>query len=218
MHNLPIVIYTAGSYGNQVLRILNKNPAQKVLTYDGLQAEYQYTRPTFGGHHTSTEDDVEPPVIKVTYDDNDISLINRNKWTKVAEHLEGQANNTFPNSPNKKLYTMAIHVCNLLDTNNHFRSIQNKSTMEFPCATFRQNDSVWIENFKEIEEKFKIPHDPAHIISHYTTFQSAQQQLIHDETQASDDIAKSYELGKLYYQKHKNNYNIDYFDNVLQLM
>lgn len=214
MDNLPIVIYTAGSYGNQVLRVLNKNPAQKVLTYDGLEAEYKHTRPTFAEHHLSTEDSVEPPIVKVTYGDNDISIINRNKWTKVAEHLEEQADKTFPGNINRQLYTMAIHVCNLLDENNHFRLIQKTDTVEFKCETFRQNLDAWVTNFKKVEETFNIPHDADHIASHYQTFQIAQQKIFEDERTSNDDIAKSFKLGKIYYQKYKNNYNVNYFNEI----
>ena len=123
MHNKPTLLYSAGCYGAFCLQMLNLNRIIPSQSYHDQAVDCQYTQDNRPDHHLVSEKDIESPIIKITYIDDDVDLINRNKWTKVENHLKEQALATFPNNKNKELYTMAIHKCNLLHEDNQFKKL-----------------------------------------------------------------------------------------------
>ena len=80
----PTVLYTAGSYGAFLNNVLNEqnvtaNESYHTVNYNRKETN---TTPNFTKHHVLKEDDIDGPVIKITYSDGNIAMINRNKWTK----------------------------------------------------------------------------------------------------------------------------------------
>ena len=216
----PTILYTAGSYGGLLVRIINNAPPLIAETYHLENWNLQYTLPArrvFVGndHHLVFENKIEGPIIKITYDNDDISLINRNKWHKIKNHLLEQANKTYPNNPNKKIYTMSIHVCDLLGS-TLFKSIEKKETSEFKFKFFTQNLSVWKYQFGKLHDTLGIPLNNLALAEHYDCFQKGQEIILKKHRDDNDDIAKSYKLGKKYYSIHHNKYNEDYFNQLFK--
>ena len=214
MVSKPTLLYTAGSYGGLLSRIINNAPPLIAETYHSKNLDLQYTLPTRNDHHLVSENDIEGRVIKITYDNNDISLINRNKWHKVKDHLLEQSNRSYPNNPNKEIYTMAIHVCDLLGA-TLFKSIEKKETIEFKFKFFTQDLSAWKYQFGKIHNTLRIPFNNLTIAEHYDCFQKGQEIILNKHRDDNDDIAKSYKLGKKYYSVHHNHYNEDYFNQLI---
>jgi len=167
-----------------------------------------------GNHHIMSEKDINGHVTKITYTDDDIDLINRNKWTKVQGHLDEQSIKTFPNNSNRNLYTMAIYKCDLLDKTNHFKSIEKNSNLEVKFKWFLQSMEQWLINFGNIFKALSIQINENKIKEYYNIFTRSQQEILEQHSQSNDLIAKSNQLGKMYFDRHGNEYNELYFDKL----
>ena len=119
------LLYEAGCYGEFVFRMLNLQEMEAKDRYTATDFTPTFTNKYLGSHHLTEEADIEGHVTKITYSDKHVNLINRNKWTKLKGHLEEQANKTFPNVSNSRLYTIAVNMCNLL-SNSSFKQMQKK--------------------------------------------------------------------------------------------
>ena len=214
MHDKATLLYTAGSYGSFLLNILNKNEISPSEYYHDKHIDYKFTNGNIYNHHLLKEHDLTNTVIKITYTDNDISLINRNKWHKVQNHLQEQSLKTFPNNKNKELYSMAIHVCNLLDKNNHFRKIENYNNIEVKFNWFLEDFNSWLKNFGNVFKKLDIPFDSSLLERQHIIFNKSQQNILKQEKYGNDLISKSYKLAKKYFLKYNTEYSEMYFDNI----
>lgn len=212
----PTLLYTAGSYGAFLLFVLNQNEITVGESYHNKAIVYRNTNENIDNHHLIDENVVGHKVIKITYQDNDISLINRNKWHKVTGHLESQASATFPNNPNKELYTMAIHVCNLLDKNNHFRAMQNNQNIEFKFEWFLQDFDSWVSTFGKTFQKMQVAMDLNLLRSQFDAFNQSQRAILQAEQNANDLISRSYSLAKKYFSKYNNQYSELYFNEIFE--
>jgi hypothetical protein len=213
MTGKPHLLFTAGSYGHLLLRILNHVPPLVAENYHETKYEVKYTKTIMGDHHLRNENSLENPVIKITYRDQDVNLINRNKWTKVRNHLEEQSNKTYPDSPNRQIYTMAIHVCELLGP-NHFKKILNDSTIEFKFSYFHESLEVWRYQFNRLYDIFKIPKNDLLVSQYYDNFLEGQSSILEKHKEDNDDIAESFRLGKEYYRLYNNDYSLIRFDSL----
>jgi hypothetical protein len=213
MADKPYILFTAGSYGHLLTRIINHVPPLVAENYHETEYGTKYTNICMDDHHLVDETTIDGPVIKITYEDNDVSLINRNKWTKVRGHLQEQSEKTYPKSPNKQIYTMAIHVCELLGP-NHFKKVLNDKTVEFKFSHFHDSLEVWQNEFNRVYDQFKIPKNELLVTQYYNNFQKGQSSIMKKHLANADDIAESFRLGKKYYSLHKRNYNLAMFDNV----
>ena len=209
------LLYPAGCYGEFFFRMLNLKETTESLSYD---AHFQpvNTKKYNVNHHIMSEDDINDHVTKITYTESDIDLINRNKWTKVVGHLEEQSIKTFPNNPNRELYTMSIYNCDLLNINNHFRKIEKKSNLEVKFEWFLYSIEQWLINFGKIFETLGIDIEESVIRNFYNVFTNSQKLILEQHKENNDLIAKSNYLGKIYFKKYGNQYNEMYFDNVLK--
>jgi hypothetical protein len=214
MDNKPTVLYSAGTYGAYLLHVLNHNKIPISEAFHPHSIEYKYTNHNFKNHHLTLEQQVNTPVIKITYDNNDISLINRNKWTKVKGHLEEQSKKTYPNNINKELYTMAIHICLLLDENNHFRRLDNKNNFEFKFNWFLTDSETWLKNITNCCKRFNIAIDETYFVDSHKNFLQGQQDILKKHKENNDIIAKSNKLGNLYFLKHKTNFDEKEFNKL----
>ena len=213
MADKPDILFTAGSHGHLLTRIINHVPPLVAENYHETEYEVKYTKSVMGDHHLVDETTIDGPVIKITYEDNDVSLINRNKWTKVRDHLQEQSEKTYPESPNKEIYTMAIHVCELLGP-NHFKKILNDQTVEFKFSHFHDSLEVWQSGFGKIYDQFEIPSNELLVTEYYDNFQKGQSLIMSKYLEDTDDIAESFRLGKKYYSLHNKNYDLSMFDSV----
>ena len=213
MADKPYILFTAGSYGHLLTRIINHVPPLVAENYHETDYDVKYTKSIMGDHHLVDETTINGPVIKITYEDNDVSLINRNKWTKVRDHLQEQSEKTYPTSPNKQIYTMAIHVCELLGP-NHFKKVLNDQTVEFKFSHFHDSLEVWQKEFSRVYDLFEIPRNELLVIQYYDNFQKGQSSIMSKHLADADDIAESFRLGKKYYSLHNRNYDVSMFDNV----
>tara|TARA_Y100000592_G_scaffold86830_1_gene140610 strand:- start:27 stop:695 length:669 start_codon:yes stop_codon:yes gene_type:complete len=204
----PTILYSAGTYGALLLRILN-NANPTVSESYHLHSDYfecKYTMPNREDHHLISEHAIEGDVVKITFTEDDVDLINRNKWTKVVEHLKTQAEKTFPNNPNRNLYTMAIHVCNLL-ADKQFKQAEKDDTQIFKFEHFLGCIGTWKNKFNHLFEHYQIPFDVSLIEKHYDCFQKGQENILEKNKKQNDDIHQSYILGKEYFKLYQNNFD-----------
>jgi len=209
------LLYPAGCYGEFFFRMLNLKETTESLSYSAHFKPIN-TEEYNGNHHIMSEKDITSHVTKITYTDDDIDLINRNKWTKVQGHLDEQSIKTFPNNSNRNLYTMAIYKCDLLDKNNHFKSIEKNSNLEVKFKWFLQSMEQWLINFGEIFKTLGIDIEESVIANFYNVFTNSQKSIFEQHKKNNDLIARSNYLGKIYFKKYGNQYNEMYFDNVLK--
>ena len=207
------LLYPAGCYGEFFFRMLNLKETTESLSYN---AHFKpiHTEEYNSNHHIMSEKDINGHVTKITYTDDDIDLINRNKWTKVQGHLDEQSIKTFPNNSNRNLYTMAIYKCDLLDKNNHFKSIEKNSNLEVKFKWFLQSMEQWLINFGNIFKALSIQINENKIKEYYNIFTRSQQEILEQHSQSNDLIAKSNRLGKMYFDRHGNEYNELHFDKL----
>ena len=213
MADKPHILFTAGSFGSLLTRIINHVPPLVAENYHDTKYAVKYTKGVMSDHHLVDETTINGPVIKITYEDNDVSLINRNKWTKVRGHLQQQSEKTYPESPNKEIYTMAIHVCELLGP-NHFKKVLNDHTVEFKFSHFYDSLEVWQNEFNRVYDQFEIPKNEFLVTQYYENFQKGQSSIMNNHIADADDIAESFRLGKKYYSLYKSNYGLSMFDSV----
>ena len=207
------MLYTAGSYGALLLRILNQNSPIISQAYHSYGFDTPNTEPNRPDHHLLKEGDIKGQVIKITYTNDDVNLINRNKWQKVDGHLEEQAIKTFPNHPHREIYTMAIHVINLI-ADNHFKTLDRSDTIEFKFSNFLQPIEDWCMHFKEIFDKLGIEYNEKTIKDYFNAFQDGQKDILEQHKQKNDDVFLSYMVGKDYFATYGNDINQNYFDGV----
>lgn len=214
MYPKPTLIYTAGTYGGIFQRVVNKDNPLVAEVYHNTQGKCEVLNPSPDNHHLLSEDEIDGPIIKITYNDSNISLINRNKWTKLAEHLPEQADMTFKKNPNSQLYVMAIHVCDLLGDNN-FKKLTKENTVEFKFDYFIGELNVWKNQFKMVMDFLKADFEDANLTAHYDAFKKGQEKIWKKHLENNDDIARSYSIGKRYFSLYNNNYVEDYFDRLI---
>jgi len=214
MHKKPTLLYSAGCYGGFCLQMLNLNKIIANESYHTETTEYLYTQPNRSDHHLVREDDIDSVVIKITYTDQDVDLINRNKWTKVTGHLKEQAIATFTNNKNKELYTMAIHKCNLLDNDNQFKKIIKRDTIEIKFNWFLGDLNVWLSVFGDVFKKLKIPTSDQYLQNCFEIFNKSQEPIFRAHKEKNDLIEESNKLATIYFKKYKNEYSEFYFDQI----
>jgi len=214
MHKKPTLLYSAGCYGAFCLQMLNLNEIIANKSYHNQSTDYQYTQPNRPDHHLIKEEDIDYPIIKITYTDEDVDLINRNKWTKVENHLKEQAIATFPNNKNKELYTMAIHKCNLLNNDNQFKKVIKEDTLEIKFNWFLGDLDIWLLKFYKVFETLKIPTNKEHLQKCFNVFNKSQELILKAHRQKNDLIEESNKLATIYFQKYKNEYSEFYFDKI----
>ena len=214
MHKKPTLLYSAGCYGAFCLQMLNLNEIVSAEFYHDQPIDYRYTQNNRPDHHLVGEENIESPIIKITYTDDDIDLINRNKWTKVENHLKEQALATFPNNKNKELYTMAIHKCNLLDKDNQFKKIIKKDTVEIKFNWFLHDLEGWLLVFYNVFERLQIPAKHEYLKNCYAVFHAGQKSILKAHQEKDDLIEQSNQLAEIYFKKHGNEYSEFYFDQI----
>jgi hypothetical protein len=203
MHKKPTLLYSAGCYGAFCLQMLNLNEIMPSHSYHNQLTDYRYTQTNRPDHHLINEKDIDSLVIKITYTDDDVDLINRNKWTKVENHLKEQALVTFPNNKNNELYTMAIHKCNLLDKDNQFKKIIRKDTVEIRFSWLFYDLENWLLEFYNIFERLQIPVRHVYLKNCYDIFHMSQAPILKAHQEKNDLIEQSNQLANIYFQKHK---------------
>lgn len=214
MRNKPTLLYSAGCYGGFCIQMLNLHKIIPSQAYHERQVNYRYTQKNRPDHHLIDEQNVKSPIIKITYMDQDADLINRNKWTKVDNHLKDQALATFPNSKNKELYTMAIHKCNLLDEHNQFKKIIKQDTIEIKFSWFLLDLEEWLLQFYDIFERCEIPVEQEYLKTCHNIFRTSQEHILKAHQEKKDLIEQSNQLANTYFKKYKNEYSEFYFDQI----
>ena len=181
------LLWAPGTYGEYTLRLFNNNYVPiNVNEYGVLKREVKNTHPKRKDHHLIQEEQVDTHTTKITYEKGDENLINRNKWFKLQEHLEEQANLTYPNSKNKKIYTIAINKCNLLDQNNIFRKITRDTTLEIKFKTYLESASKFANIFEQVFEQLRISFNKNLIISSHSNFLKGQEEIFQNHKTGND--------------------------------
>jgi|MDTC01.1.fsa_nt_gb hypothetical protein len=209
------LLWAPGTYGEYTLRLFNNNYVPiNVNEYGVLKREVKNTHPKRKDHHLIQEEQVDTHTTKITYEKGDENLINRNKWFKLQEHLEEQANLTYPNSKNKKIYTIAINKCNLLDQNNIFRKITRDTTLEIKFKTYLESASKFANIFEQVFEQLRISFNKNLIISSHSNFLKGQEEIFQNHKTGNDIFAEGNILGEKYYQQYGLNFNESNFDKI----
>ena len=197
-----------------LIQMLNLNQIMPSQSYHTQTINYRYTQPRRPDQHLINEEDVDSLIIKITYTNQNVDLINRNKWTMVENHLKEQALVTFPNNKNNELYTMAIHKCNLLDENNQFKKIIKKDTVEIKFDWFFYDLKSWLLEFYNIFERLQIPVKQVYLKNCYDILHISQAPILKAQQEKDDLIEQSNQLANIYFQKYKNEYSEFYFDQI----
>lgn len=214
MHKTTL-LWAPGTYGEYTLRLLNKNSIpNNVQEYGVLKRQVQNTLPKRADHHLIEEDKVDTHVTKITYKVGDENLINRNKWCKLQEHLEEQSMKTFPNNKNRKVYTIAINKCNLLDSHNIFKKITKKTTLEIKFEWYLEPADKFAENFANIFDQLNIPIQKDELISSHSNFLQGQKEIFDAHKKNNDIFAEGNQLGEKYYQQYGLNFSEINFDKI----
>jgi hypothetical protein len=208
------LLYTAGSNGEFTFRFLNQFKINPNISYTAWDEPPKFTEKYRGDHHLIREEDVDGHVTKITYNDENIDLINRNKWTKVKGHLEEQSKKTYPNNKNNEIYTMAIYKCLLLDKNNHFKKIYKENNIEIKFSWFFQSFKDWMKNFSNVFEKLNIPTKEEIILEYYNAFNVGQKEILDKHNRSNDLIFLSNKLGQNYFEKYQTNFSEQKFDEI----
>jgi len=199
----PTVLYTAGSYGAFLNNVLNEqnvtaNESYHTVNYNRKETN---TTPNFTKHHVLKEDDIDGPVIKITYSDGNIAMINRNKWTKYPYDLEEQSKKLHPKHKNRELYTMARYAIDLMRPDNHFRKIEKETTYEFKMDWFR-NEDIFVEQTIKCSQHFGFNLNKTLIQNSHIKFMEGQQNILTAHFTNSDSIAHANSLASVYYDRH----------------
>lgn len=211
-------MYPAGCYGEFIFRFLNQFDTLPHLSYQAWTEIPKHTKKHRDDHHIIKEDDVEGHVTKITYTNNNVDLINRNKWTKVIGHLDEQSEKTFPKNKNKKVYTMAIYKCLLLDDKNHFKKISIEGNTEIKFSWFLENLQKWVENFSNLFDILGISVKHESIIKFHDIFLQSQKPIMEDHKTAKDEIYLGNKLGQVYFEKHGIDFSEQKFDEIYLTM
>ena len=198
------------------MRILNLTE-MSVQTHFDLPKQYTNTTPKRADHHLIDEDRVDGHITKITFTNDNADLINRNKWMKLPKHLEEQANKTFFNDKNAKLFTIACNKVNLLNPNNIFKKINNKNTVEVKFMDFHLNSTEFINLFLEIFLRLKIKVTKEYIQQSKEIFDISQSQILEAHNQKKNDlIYDGNKLGEIYFKTFGNNIKTENFQKLLK--
>ena len=209
------ILFEAGTYGQFLIRVLNQNDltAQIHFSTDGLR--YVNTTHKRKDHHLIDDDELDSHVTKITFEDSDADLINRNKWTKLPEHLSEQANKTFPGDHNSKLYTIASGKINLLNPKNFFKKIKKEQNLEFKFKYFHYDIIDYTNHMDDLFSKLKIQVSKDYIENSKKIFDIGQESVLRAHDSQNDIIHDGNKLGELYFQKFGNNIHIDNFKKLI---
>ena len=197
------------------MRILNLTEIS-IQTHFDLPKEYINTTPKRADHHLIDEDYVDGHITKITFTNDDADLINRNKWTKLPEHLKDQANNTFVGNKNAELFTIACNKINLLNPNNIFKKIKNKETLEIKFKTFHLGTIEFVTFFLELFSKLKIKVTKNYLEQCKSMFDISQENILKENNNKNDLIHEGNKLGELYFKTFSNDIKTENFEKLLK--
>ena len=209
-----IIHFVPGGYGHFLEGLLNKT----LKVHEDNLSDFHWIDKTYSDIVFEKTHDMEKESdefhIKVTFNESNVDLINRNKWTKVKGHLEEQAIRTFPDNSNRELYTIAIYKCDLLNQNNHFKKLENPSNLEIKFNWFLSNCENWLFNFGNIFKSLFIPITDNKLEDYYNIFSTSQQSIIKQHQENNDLIAEANIFGEKYFKKYGCDYNELYFNEM----
>lgn len=152
-------------------------------------------------------------IIKITYSENDVDLINRNKWKKWPHNFEQSKQEAFLSSNDidestKEIVTKSYFRSYLLKDMINWNNKVNGQTVEIPFNFFLLKKEEWITYASKIFEQCQIDYDVDYIQTAYSIFQSTQNSIINDhyenklkEWKDKDIIEKSNLVSNFYFYK-----------------
>jgi len=209
------VLFEAGTYGQFLIKVLNLSLLTEQTHFLLPGITYVNTTPKRADHHLIDDDELDSHVTKITFEDSDSDLINRNKWTKLPEHLDEQANLTFPKDSNSKLYTIACSKINLLDPKNFFKKIKKEQNFEFKFKYFHYDIKNYIIQVDNLFSKLKIKVSKNYLENSKKTFDNSQESIKKAHDIKNDLIHEGNKLGELYFQKFGNNIKKENFQKLI---
>ena len=209
------VLFEAGTYGQFLIKVLNLCVLTEQTHFLLPGIIYVNTTPKRVDHHLIDDNELDSHVTKITFEDSDSDLINRNKWTKLPEHLDEQANLTFPKDPNSKLYTIACSKINLLDPKNFFKKIKKESNFEFKFKYFHYDITNYTIQVDNLFSKLKIQVEKNYLENSKKTFDKSQEFIKKAHDFKNDLIHEGNQLGALYFQKFGNNIQKENFQKLI---
>tara|TARA_R100000081_G_C4774447_1_gene147668 strand:+ start:108 stop:752 length:645 start_codon:yes stop_codon:yes gene_type:complete len=209
------VLFEAGTYGQFLIKVLNLCVLTEQTHFLLPGIIYVNTTPKRADHHLIDDNELDSHVTKITFEDSDSDLINRNKWTKLPEHLDEQANLTFPKDPNSKLYTIACSKINLLDPKNFFKKIKKESNFEFKFKYFHYDITNYTIQVDNLFSKLKIQVAKNYLENSKKTFDKSQESIKKAHDIKNDLIHEGNQLGALYFQKFGNNIQKENFQKLI---
>ena len=214
--NKTTVLFEAGTYGQFLLKLLNLTEISITEHFEFPYITYTNTTPKRSDHHLIEEKEIKGHVTKITFDNLDADLINRNKWTKLPEHLEEQANKTFYNDKNAKLFTIACNKINLLSPNNIFKKVASTNTLEVKFKSFHFDIPNFIYYFIDIFSKLNIPITKDYLERSKKNFDISQNNIIEANNKKNDLIHDGNILGQMYFDTFGNNIQTENFQKLIK--
>ena len=214
--NKTTVLFEAGTYGQFLLKLLNLTEISITEHFEFPYITYTNTTPKRSDHHLIEEKEIKGHVTKITFDNLDSDLINRNKWTKLPKHLEEQANKAFSNDKNAKLFTIACSKINLLSPNNIFKKVANANTLEVKFKSFHYDITNFIDFFIDIFSKLNIPITKDYLERSKKNFDISQNNIIEANNKKNDLIHDGNILGQMYFDTFGNNIQTENFQKLIK--
>ena len=210
------LIYEAGCYGEFTFNLLNLQDIKPGTRYNAHTFTPTYTGDFLTNHHLVKEHEVSGHITKITFENKHVDLINRNKWTKVTGGMEHFTSQSFPEHTNKSILAIAIGKINMLNENNHFKSMENKDNLELKLDNFFLDCEEWILSFGNMLDVLKIPHQPQYLRKCYDTFMISQEKILNSKS--NDEIGLGNLLGQFYFERYGTDVNQVRLEKMLELL
>ena len=192
------VHFKGGSYGNFLILMLSNTK----FDLQSKATDYHYPFNNENKWHRSHSEVVQihPNNIKIAYDESDIDLIFRLKWSKTAQDLQVQMekwNGKSVDDTTKKIVTASWYKLHLYQDREYWNR-PTRNTFFINFKTFWLPKEQYIGAWQRIFTGLNLPFDQAHCESLYEHFNRTQAVFLQNKT---DWILQSINLCNAYMKK-----------------
>ncbi len=192
------VHFKGGSYGNFLILMLSNTK----FDLQSKATDYHYPFNNENKWHRSHSEVVQihPNNIKIAYDESDIDLIFRLKWSKTAQDLQIQMekwNGKSVDDTTKKIVTASWYRLHLYQDREYWNR-PTRNTFFINFKTFWLPKEQYIGAWQRIFTGLNLPFDQAHCESLYEHFNKTQAVFLQNKT---DWISHSIDLCNAYMEK-----------------
>jgi len=212
-----IIHFVPGGYGHFLEGLLNKT----LKVHEDNLSDFHWIDKTYSDIVFEKTHDMEKESdefhIKVTFNESNVDLINRNKWIKWPQNFEQSKQEAFPNSNNideitKEIVTKSHFRSYLLKDMDNWNKKVNEQTITIPFNFFLLKKEEWIMEASKIYDRCQIDYDIDYVQKAYSIFQNTQSTILTDdhenklkEWKDKDTIEKSNIISDFYFHRFFKN-------------